>query len=50
MNVKQTSLSVAKNIGEERQKSNIVQTGESRKNDSSANKFRKTSMAKNLTD
>ena len=31
MNVKQTSLSVAKNIGEEQQKSNIVTTNESRR-------------------
>ena len=44
MNVKQTSLSVAKNIGEERQKSNIVSTGESRKTNGSAKKFKKVDL------
>ena len=44
MNVKQTSLSVATNIGEERQKSNIVVTNDSRKTHGSANKFKKMDL------
>ena len=44
MNVKQTSLSVAKNIGEERQKSSIVVTNDSRRSHGSANKFKKVDL------
>ena len=44
MNVKQTSLSVAKNIGEERQKANIVSTNDSRKTHGCAKKFKKVNL------
>ena len=37
-------LSVGKNIGEEKQKSNIVTTVDSRKTHGSANKFKKVDL------